>query len=169
MKPYKFSLFLFAIIFAFSCNKNSSSPGGGTAAIKATIDGSSQTFNVGATASLVSFGSEQALSITGVQSNSNTAYLITLALMPSNGSSITPGTYTGNASSDEVELTYAQASTGIAYQNDPTISSSNATVVITSISSTNVKGTFSGTLVLETGSGAATKTITNGSFDLAIK
>ncbi len=167
MKKLRFLLPLCALCLFFSCKKSSSSTGG-SGSITATIDGSSQTFNFSATASLLSVAGMQALTITGVQSSSSSTYVITLIITPASGN-VTAGTYTATAASDNVQLTYIQASTSLAYQDDPTSGSSNASVTISSISSTHVKGTFSGKLILESGSGAATKTVTNGSFDLDIK
>jgi len=167
MKKLRFLLPLCALCLLFSCKKNSSSTGS-SGSITATVDGSSQTFNYSATASLLAFGGSQALTITGVQSSSLTTYVITLIITPTSGN-VTAGTYSATTAHDNVQLTYAQASTSVAYQNDPTSGSSNASVTISSISSTHVKGTFTGKLILESGSGAATKTVTNGSFDLDIK
>lgn len=134
--------------------------------ITATVDGAVQNFNDAAMAVSVNAGGIQGMSITGVQGSSLSG--VTIIITPSTGA-VTSGTYIGSSSSNEVQFTYANVGTGVSYQNSAFSEGSNATVVITSISSTNIQGTFRATLVLQSGNGAATKTITNGSFNLPIQ
>ncbi|HTD99441.1 MAG TPA: hypothetical protein VK668_09135 [Mucilaginibacter sp.] len=154
---------LFALLVLFSCKKSSKSSINTVGTITATIDGNQQTFNVGATAQLQNNGGSNSLSIIGVQGSGNSNSLIMLV---TNNGPITTGTYTGADS--KANLSYTTTNSLI-YQNDDSDVNSNATIVISSITSTNVQGTFSGKLVLITGNGAATATITSGTFNLAVQ
>ena len=143
-----------------SCKKHSSSANvAGT--ITVTINGTSQTFNLGAVAHVDHTGDFYSLSLIGVQSTSVANSIIAEV---TTSSPIIAGTYT--AANSQADISYTLAS-GSIYQYDGT-EGSNATIVIKSISSTNVQGTFSGTLKIITGDGAATQTLTNGTFNLNI-
>ncbi|HEX3933273.1 MAG TPA: DUF6252 family protein, partial [Puia sp.] len=85
-------------------------------------------------------------------------------------SPITTGTYnlgsSGNTA-DAPAIGYTQG-TSLIYEEDITGTYSSS-IVITSISKTNVQGTFSGTFTLTLGPGANTKTVTNGTFNVNFK
>jgi len=164
MKTLKLFLPLFALLILFSCKKNSSTPTTATATITATVDGTSQTYNVGAAGHLTSGTGTNDLAIVGLSSAGTGGNSLIIDINTS--SPIVAGTYLGSTS--QVDFSYT-TSGGAIYQVDNSNSASNATVVITSITSTTVKGTFSGKLVLIYGSGPATSTFTNGAFNLAIK
>jgi len=163
MKNFKLLLLSFGVLLALSSCKKSSSTPSTTGTITVTIDGSTQTFNFGAAAHVDNTSGFNSLSIIGVQSATSSNSLI---IGVNSTTPIAAGTYTG--ASSQTDMSYTQ-STGAIYQFDGGNSASNATVVIKSISSTTVQGTFSGTLELINGSGAATKTLANGSFNLNIK
>jgi hypothetical protein len=164
MKKLKLLLPFCVLLVLFSCKKQSSSPTSATGTITATVDGTSQTFNVGATGHLDSSTGINDLSMIGLSGTAAGANSM-IILVTSTGP-IVAGTYAGSGS--QGDLSYTMGS-GLVYQYDDSAIISNATVIITSISSTTVKGTFSGSLVLVSGNGAATKTLTNGTFNLAIK
>ncbi|HVS92539.1 MAG TPA: hypothetical protein VHE59_10925 [Mucilaginibacter sp.] len=145
-----------------SCKKNSSKPANAAGTLTVTVGGKAQTFNVGATAHLDNTGGVNTLGIMGLQSTGTANSLI---ITVSSSGPITAKSYTDADS--EAQLSYTLAS-GAAYQDDGT-GGTTSTVTIKSITSTNVQGTFSGTLMLINGTGAATQTLTNGSFNLSIK
>jgi hypothetical protein len=150
-----------ASLILFSCKKSSPSPNA-TGTLTVTIGGKAQTFNVGAVAHLDNTSGFNSLGIIGVQSATNANSMI---ITVTSSAPITAKTYTDAGS--EAQLSYTTAS-GAGYQEDGT-GGTSATVTIKSISSTNVQGTFSGNLMLITGSGPATEALTNGAFNLSIK
>lgn len=160
---------ILALVLLSACKKSSSSsstPGGGT--ITATIDGTPTTFNNVLIAKDTAYMGAYVLTISGATSlnSSETAVSITV----DGTSSIAAGTYSIGASGNTTDLpglSYSQGSTFV-YSTDVT-GTYPSSVVITSISKTNVQGTFSGTLILGLGTGATTKSITNGKFDVNFK
>ena len=164
MKKLKLLLLPFCVLLVLSACKKHSPTTNATGTFTATIDGAPQTFNVGASAHVDNTSGFNSLSLIGVQSAGSSNSMIIIV----NGTSpIVAGTYTGATS--QADMSYTQASGGLVYQFDGGNEASNATVVIKSIGATNVQGTFNGTLELITGSGAASKTVTNGTFNLTIK
>ena len=162
MKKLSLLALLACVFFAFAGCKKSSPTVNATGTLTATIGGTSQTFNLGAIANLQKAGDSYTLGIIGVQSSTVSNSLIITIINPS---TITAGTYTGVGSVAQMSYTLAS---GSIYQNSDD-GQSSATVVIKSISSTTVQGTFSGTLELVNGGGPATETVTNGTFNLSIK
>ena len=160
----KLSLLLLPMCLSFvlsSCSKKSTPSPSITGTITVTIDGSAQTFNVSAAARIQNISGVNVLNIFGTQSTGSTN---SIAMSVVN-SSITAGTYTGVGS--QAQISYALAS-GTVYQYADDDAAAYATIVIKSISSTNIQGTFSGNLNLIGGTGAATETLTNGTFNLNI-
>ena len=163
MKNIRLLLLPICVLLVFaSCKKKSATPAT-TSTITVTIGGTAQTFNTGASAHVDNTNGFNSLSIIGIQSASSSNSII---LTVTNTTPVVAGSYTGTSS--QVDMSYSQAS-GAVYQFDGSNNASAATVVISSITSTNVKGTFSGTLELITGSGAVSQVLTNGAFDLVIK
>lgn len=160
---------LLTFIVLSSCKKsstNSTTPGGGT--ITATIDGTAMTFNSILIAKDTSYLGAYALTISGISSLSGSAPELSLTV--DGTSPVTAGTYTLSSSSNTTDLpamSYSQGST-LVYEEDIT-GAQTSTIVITSLSKTNVQGTFSGTLTLMLGSGPQTKTVTNGKFNVNFK
>lgn len=162
MKKLSLLLMPFCLLLVLSSCKKHSPSANVAGTMTVTINGTTQTFNVGAEAHVDNSGDFHDLSLIGIQSTS-TANSILMSITTT--SPITAGTYT--AASSQADISYTLAS-GSIYQYDDS-EGSGATIVIKSISSTNVQGTFSGTLGLITGGGAATQTLTNGTFNLNIK
>jgi hypothetical protein len=162
MKKLSLLLMPFCLLLVMSSCKKHSPSANGTGTINVTINGSAQTFNVGAIAHVDNTGDFHSLSLIGVQS-AGTANSIILEITAS--SPIIAGTYT--AAGSQADISYTLAS-GSVYQFDDS-EGSGATIVVKSISSTNVQGTFSGTLGKINGDGPATQTLTNGTFNLNIK
>ena|SRR5579872_5458843 len=164
MKNLKLSLLLICVLFVVSSCKKSSKSISTTGTITVNIDGAAQTFNVGAAAHIDNTGGFYSLSLIGVQSATAANSLI---VDVTSSSPIVAGTYTGTNS--QADMSYTQVSGSAVYQFDGSNNASNATITVKSISSTNVQGTFSGTLELITGTGAASKVLTSGTFNLNIK
>lgn len=160
-------LFMMFVIFT-SCGKSSSNPNSGGGTITCTIDGTAMTFNNVLIAKDTAFFGAYALTISGASAISSSSTVFSLTV--DGTSPIVTGTYnigpTGN-STDAPALAYSQGSS-FAYEEDISGTKESA-IVITSLSKTNVQGTFSGTLTLMTGSGPATKTVTNGKFNVNFK
>ena len=156
---------LCVLLVVSSCKKSSNKPTSTVGTITVNIDGAAQTFNVGATAHVDNTSGFYSLSLIGIQSATVAKSVI---VEVTSSSAIVGGTtYTGTNS--QADMSYTQVSGGAIYQFDGSNSASNATITVKSISSTNVQGTFSGTLELITGTGATSKALTNGTFNLNIK
>lgn len=146
-----------------SCSKKSTPSPSVTGTFTVTINGTPETFNVGAVAQAVSSDGSYNLTLLGTQSASvtNSMYIAITSFSP-----IIAGTYTGAGS--DAAMSYHLAS-GAVYQYADDDAAAFSTVTIKSISSTNVQGTFSGNLNLISGSGPATQTLTNGTFNLRVE
>ncbi|HZX58439.1 MAG TPA: hypothetical protein VFE54_06925 [Mucilaginibacter sp.] len=142
--------------------------------ISATINGKYQTFNA---LDSVRVAGTTGLYVTG--SNDTTSDKIMLFFANVSGNPIAPGTYTTTtAGGNTLQMLYG-VGPGYTFDNyyytyhitdGPAY---DATLTVTAVDSTSIKGTFSGTVVLESSildTGARpTKTITNGKFNLKIK
>jgi len=158
------------LLLAFtSCKKNSSDAPANT--ISATIDGVVESFNTGGGAQLgtaVQLNSN--LVITGA--NGVAAGSDVMSITISSNTSIAEGVYT-NSGANNAGFTSILYSKGPFSLTNPNIYATDVngthltTVTITSLSSTNIKGTFSGQLLLNGGS--TVKAVTNGKFNLSIK
>ena len=152
------------LLIVSSCKKSSNKPTNAVGTITVNIDGAAQTFNVGATAHVDNTGGFYSLALIGIQSAATANSVI---VEVTSDSPIVARAYTGTNS--EADMSYTQVSGSAVYQFDGSNNASNATITVKSITSTNVQGTFSGTLELINGTGAATKTLTSGTFNLNIK
>ena len=143
--------------------------------ISATVDGANVSFNAEAAARVVTNepgAYPYLLDITGATSTAGNNAIIVITVSSENP--ITTGTYiSSDTNPGPVSfsgLTYQQDVAGSQIAN-PYITDNSGhyptTVTITSISSTNVQGTFSGTLVYSIG-GSQTETVTNGKFNMTI-
>ena len=165
MKNLKLLSLILCVLFVASSCKKSSKSITTTGTITVNIDGAAQTFNVGAAAHVDNTGGFYSLSLIGVQST--TAANSIIVEVTSSSPIVAGTTYTGTNS--QADMSYTQVSGSAIYQFDGSNNASNATITVKSISSTNVQGTFSGTLELISGTGASSKALTNGAFNLNIK
>ena len=159
---------MLALVLLASCKKSnhSSTPTGGT--ITATVDGSPMTFNNVLVAKDTSYLGAYAITMSGI--SSLTANAPELSLTVDGPSAVTTGTYSlplSGTVTDLPALSFSQGTT-LVYGSDISGSDSSS-IVITTLTKTNVQGTFSGTLTLQLGTGAATKVITDGKFDVNFK
>jgi hypothetical protein len=161
MKKLFVPIFAFVILLA-SCKKdNPATPAGPLlATITATIDGASTTFDTTVTATKTNSYGFLDLLITGFHaSGSSSEFSIDLtSVYPfSAGTTYTDAFTALNAAS----ITYLIQPANISCYNP---GNGTTQVHITSISSTNVQGTFSGSV----SDGSTTHTITNGTFNATI-
>jgi hypothetical protein len=132
-----------------------------TVIFSGTINGAPTTFNFNAMATSTL---PQSLTIIGNVSSSSPESL-SLALVNTNGSPIAAGTYNQAGASYTIGASYVDATskTYVAGTNDNTLN-----IVITSITPTQVQGTFTGTLKDNNGAGPDVITITSGTFNLPL-
>lgn len=151
------------ILLVFSgCKKNSNVAPANT--ISADIDGVTENFNTRAIATL-STGPTSNSGFTILGTNGATSDSDFLSITVAINQTITTGSYTSDTSF--VSILYKFGPSSIDNLNDyhTDLAGSPSTVVITKLTSTNIQGTFSGKLVY----GSASKTVTNGKFNLTLK
>ncbi len=153
------------LLFCTSCKKDSNVAPPNT--ISATIDGVDESFDTNTFAGIGNGASTLSsnLLIYGSNGSATNADLIKITL--NLNQTIVKGSYTsGSDAVGFVSILYQHGPYSIVnpydYTTDP--AGNQTTVVITSITDTNIQGTFSGKLV----SGSAIKTVTNGKFNLPI-
>jgi hypothetical protein len=168
------ALLLLACVCALfiSCKKSSSTPVPVPTpdGISAMIDGANVTFNTSVTASITESGGIHNLAVVGFKAEEGNSDLISIEVNGDKAAGI--GTYdwplTGSSTLMPV-LSYNEHTGGNVYVDDAA-GVHPVTVSITSLSATSVSGTFSGTIVLTTGSSSTTqKVITNGKFTATIR
>lgn len=163
------------ILFIFiSCKKRTDVVPVNT--ITAVVNGATLNFNVNVTGGTVleALGANNTtLNINGLTASDNTAAIIGISVTPQDGSRPAKGTYTFNSTNAHPTvypyIVYNSLDNNPSQQpfyTDPT-GKQSTTVTITSISSTNVQGTFSGILVHSNGDGTI-RTVANGKFNVNI-
>jgi len=173
------TILLFSI---WSCKKSSSKPAGTSYFISAMVGGSAKTFNVSALAADTTLsGGSTGIVIIGLSDSTGSPAAFDLTISNSPGlKPITTGTYTDTSTSYTLNSDYYSnyyatmsfnAGTGFAsIASGAGISITNhLKVVITSLSSTEIKGTFSGDYYFDGDPSASATTITNGSFYLKFR
>ncbi len=146
--------------------------------ISATIDGVDMDFKTNVHATLYTdhqIDFTTSLNIQGSTATVAPAGGIGITVSSTNPGSITKGTYTiANAKNTPpvwVQLNYGYYDPASNGPDQPYITDPNGiqptTITITSINSTNVQGTFSGTLTYPQNN-ASTKTVSNGRFNVTI-
>ncbi|HEV2483230.1 MAG TPA: hypothetical protein VGS79_26375 [Puia sp.] len=165
------------LCMATACKK-SNSGSGSNYHMTATIDGTAETFNVSPLAVNLTNSGETLISIEGLSSSSSSAQ--SLALGWNNNvpnATLGVGTYSDTATSYSTIGTYDVSSTETYICGSDlasTASSIGSTInhlkiVITSVDSTHIAGTFSGDFYLGEDLNGTIKTVTNGSFDVPWK
>ena len=159
---------MLAFVLLASCKKSnhSSTPAGGT--ITATVDGTPMTFNNILIAKDTNYLGAYALTMSGISSLTSPAPELSRTV--DGTAAVTTGTYSMNASgmtTDLPGLGFSQGTT-LVYESDVT-GTYPSSIIITTLTKTNVQGTFTGTLTLSLGSGATTKAITDGKFNVNFK
>jgi len=166
----KLIFFAVCVVFVlFACNKSGVKP---QINVSATIDGVDENFNT--TDSLRYSNTPTVYSASISATNGTSATADKMELMVNNPTQITTGTYTLTKPWNppfEPLIIYSTDG-GSNYANDYVVDYTGnhpAEITITSVSNTSIQGTFSGVLVVAAGTSGATKTITNGKFNLVIK
>jgi hypothetical protein len=157
---------VFVIVSLASCKKSSSVAPANT--LSASFNGTPESFNTnlfGQNGSGVTLNSS--LSILGTNGSASGADLLTITLTTNN--TITTGTYTNAPNSNDgfVSILYQVGPLNLLNPDQYTSDVNGnylTTVKITSISSTNIQGTFNAQLVYS--DGKTIKTVTNGVFNV---
>ncbi|HTE01505.1 MAG TPA: hypothetical protein VK668_19595 [Mucilaginibacter sp.] len=166
----KLLLLLVCVAFVWcSCSKSNKEDIAPKSTISATIAGTNQSFDIKDT--LRAVGST-GVYLSGGQGVSNTADRIAFILGSPSGVKV--GTYSSpnEAPNIGIQILYEK---GGPFTNDYYYnygSTYPATITVTSVNATNIQGTFSGTLILESTLNTAspqTVTITDGKFNVMIQ
>lgn len=141
--------------------------------ITATIDGVPENFNTLDSAGYKNTSTYYSLSVSAKNGTSATADQLQLDVF--NATPITPGTYSvypGSFNPPYGPLIVYSTNGSSNFADDYVIDYTGAHVIsinIATISSKEIKGTFSGTLIVAAGTSGATKTITDGKFNVYMK
>lgn len=168
--------YLFCLFFALaSCKKKNEVTPIPANTITVAINGVNSSFNINASGSFGGAPGTSTLNITGQSSASYPGKTINVSLTSTDFNAIAIGTFIINTANNRPNVLPSVLTTE---ESDPNsnsgvfntdLSGKNiTTIAITAISSTNVQGTFSGTLVSYL-DGAITETVTNGKFNVNIK
>ncbi|MDB4904273.1 MAG: hypothetical protein JWQ63_3554 [Mucilaginibacter sp.] len=176
----KYILLFTCVLFIFtSCKKKADIIPVPINTISATVDGANMNFNINVSAHIGANaggpGTNATLYISGLTSGTVPSGSMSINVSSQSLNSIIKGTYTIASANNNPPvfafLTYGYYDPASSGPDQPYFTDSKGiqptTITITSISSTNVQGTFSGTLVYSQG-GTGTKTITNGKFNVNI-
>lgn len=171
----KKSLFFAALLLGLGISCNKSNSGSTSYHVTATIDGKNETFNVSPAATRTYIGGATYIAVSGLATSSPTGGMLELGLSNNpGGPAIKAGTYSDTSSVFTLNGIY-QVSTSEQYAAgsivvfgttggvNPPITN-HFKLVITSIDSTSIKGTFSGDYYAGGSTAGAKKTITNGDF-----
>ena len=160
-KLMKKLFFVLAIsTLTFSACKKGNDDGGTGNNLSASINGTTMTFNNSLVASNTSAGGAYGMQIVGFSGTPGTSDALYLVVYSS--SAITPGTYVDGQSAT---ISYNTQPAGTVYSN--ALSATNPiSITITSISSTNVSGTFKGDIFAGASISGAKKVLTNGQFNV---
>jgi hypothetical protein len=136
--------------------------------ITATVNGVEESFNTAAYAELTTGAAKNSnLAVYGTNGSGTAAEVMSITLV--DNETLFASSYTsGSSSVSSAAILYAAGVSATGVLNNSYIttdSSSPSTITITSLTGATVQGTFSGVLV----DGGATKTVTNGQFNLALK
>jgi hypothetical protein len=177
----KILLFSACVLLVFSACKKDSAKTASSNTITATVGGSNINFSTNATGELATDSGAYVLAVGGLTGTSSSAQSIVVGLL--SDKPFVKGTYTFDTSTDPNTITVLpsiayltntsgdessefDSNTDIYLQNSTL--STTCTVTITSISSTNIQGTFNG-LLTNDGDNTTTKTVTNGKFNVGLK
>ncbi|HMG81475.1 MAG TPA: hypothetical protein VK559_00435 [Ferruginibacter sp.] len=169
----KIILFAIAVIVFASCEKTSDSNGNtnGTVArgsIVATVDGVTTTYNGTVSGVIQDSGTDIELQgATGTYPNLGAGIILDIT-----GPSLSARTYTDTIAS----LPYFISDAGIGYIDalgnsyfDAPSSAGFSTITVTSLTSTQIQGTFQGIVFVGADTSQAKKTVTNGKFNLSLR
>jgi len=164
MKRTVLCVFISSLVLA-SCGKDGdTTTPGNSGTITATIDGLPVSFNFNAKARHLTVAGSEAINITGYQ-GTGSSNDIGITIAKTGG--VSAGYYSEikTTTIGKSALNYRDASTGNTYISHESTTFPSTTTV-SEITSTSIKGTFSGDIFLLQSGGVSTtkKTITNGTF-----
>lgn len=167
-----FLLTILPAVLLLSCNKSHDT--GTSYYINATIDGVSKSYTGNVFATKTADNKSYTININGLLSSSAGDGIDVLVSSNNPSQAIGTGTYTDSSSVYTVLLAYAPSPTGTGYSGGTATSDSASNhgiaithhlqVVISSISSVEVQGSFSGDIFLSGNASGDKKTVTNGTF-----
>lgn len=162
-----------------SCKKSSSSTPTG---VSATIGGSNKNFSTLTAATKTNLGGFDEIVIMGEVASGTTASTIDITIANDLGGgvdSIVAGTYADSSTKFSVSVDYLTSSgslplpysggTNVDGSQSPASVPNHLVVTISSITSTSIKGTFTGNLYLGGDATSTALAVTNGSFNLPLK
>jgi len=156
---------LMLLLFS-ACKKNSSTPNMQNT-ISAVIGDNQQSFNSALQAKSTSTpGGGSQFVLTGANGTGATANVLTVTI--TSPSQITPGTYAtqeNGTNKQGAAVMLQQKGLALVYKSD-VFATQTFSVTISSISSTNIQGSFVGSLVLSEGYGPGGITVTRGTFNV---
>ncbi len=150
-------------MLAFASCKKDSSKTETSNTITATIGSSNFNFSTAAVAQVISSNGIYSIQIIGSNGTGSSAQGVSIAI--ESDKPIVKGTYSVTDTSSFTDITYVEnpsVSTPVSFSSQVA-----GTVNITSISSTNVQGTFSGVLVSNQDN-TTTQTLSNGKFNVSV-
>jgi len=154
-----FAIAILGSVVLVSCKKSS----GGSAPLQATINGKATSFGTEASGATSSAGGEYTILISGISgTTSPTEFAVTIE----SANPIVAGTYTDTSTARFGGLQYIPNGT-TTFESAGQVSHPT-TVVVTSVSSTQIAGTFQGTVYAGQDSTTTPTTITNGTFNVKL-
>jgi hypothetical protein len=155
-----FAIAILGSVVLVSCKKSS----GGGAPLQATINGKATSFGTEASGLTSSGGGQYTIVVAGVSgTTSPNAFSVTVE----SSSPIVAGTYTDTSTTNFGGLQYIPYNTTNFFASAGQASHPTK-VVVTSVSSTQISGTFQGTLYAGQDTTTTPETITNGSFNVKL-
>jgi len=151
------------LVLVFSACKKDSTKTTTSNSITATVGSSNFNFSTAATAEVISGSGIYSIQILGSTGAGSSAQGVSIAI--ESDKPIVKGTYSVTDTSSFTDITYVEnpsVSTPVSFSSQVT-----GTVNITSISSTNVQGTFSGILVSNQDN-TTTQILSNGKFNVSV-
>lgn len=152
------------VLLLMSCKKNSDDSSVAANSIQANIGGTTYNFNVSAKATKMDGTGYHFISIAGADANSASANVI--GIIANSNVPVTTGTYNENDAVNYGSLSFSvNISTGNTYI-DAGSTTNPVIVTITSLTSTNIQGTFKGDIYLGGSTSAAKKVVADGKFNV---
>jgi hypothetical protein len=158
-----FAIAILGSVVLVSCKKSS----GGSAPLQATINGTVTNFGTDASGLTTSSSGEYIITIEGATGTASISSQLGVTI--SSTSPIVAGTYTDTTISNFGGIQYVPSSTaGSSIFGSAAQKSHPTTVVVTSVSSTQIVGTFQGTIYAGQDTTTTPTTITNGTFNVKL-
>lgn len=157
------SLLIIGLFIFSACNKDSSAPQANT--IVADIDGTTETFNNTVVGVKLTTSGIYSIAVSGFHGDANSDRMSIIVGGPN---AVTTGTFKFDqpAGQNGAVIVYTLAGGSDGYGPADLGGPDPILVTITSLTATNIQGTFSGTLALDDGSSPVHKVVANGKFNV---